>query len=101
MARTSNRVLNYVSAKGNAQKMSLEDLYYKTEDLLTAICDISRQYKSLGWSWYCNVRDGMYATAINSLNDGHRYDYKYVKGLIEELRDLLSDINRIEKGGDN
>ena len=101
MARLSDRVKNYQSAKGKMHQMSLTDIYYKTVELRTVLCDIAHQHKSWGTEWYNLVEMSLfdkaqYAVIIHGKGD-------MVANTIEkinELADLEAAMKHIERGDD-
>jgi hypothetical protein len=101
MARVSNRVKNYVSAKGKMHKMSLMDIYYKTVELRTVLCDIANQHKSWGTEWYNLVEMSIFDKAqFAVITHGKGEMVAHTVGLINELADLEATMKHIERGDD-
>ena len=99
MARTSNRIRNYKSAKGKMHQMSLTDIYYKTVELRTVLCDIRLQHKSWGQEWYELVELSMFdqaQTAVITHGKGSMVAYTIER--IAELSDLEARMHQIERG---
>ena len=100
MGRTSNRVAQYISAKGKMQEMSLMDTYYKTVELRTVLCDIANNHKKWGREWYNLVERSQFEIAQMSVVTNGKGDM--VAETIEkiaELADLEAHIKSLE-GGD-
>ena len=101
MARVSNRVKNYSSAKGKMHKMSLMDIYYKTVELRTVLCDIAQQHKSWGTEWYNLVEMSMFDKAqFAVITHGKGEMVADTVGFINELADLEATMAHIERGDD-
>jgi hypothetical protein len=99
MARVSNRVKNYVSAKGDVKQMSLMDTYYKTVELRTVLCDIALQHKSWGKEWYNLVEGSLFDKAQFAIITHGKGDM--VADAIEkivELADLEAHMKTLERG---
>lgn len=106
MGKTSERVRGYVSVKGKMHKMSLMDIYYKTVELRTVLCDIARNHKKWGMEWYRLVEKSLFNQAqYKLLADGKDYN-KYAITLDEvvekiiELADLEATMKAMERGDD-
>lgn len=101
MARVSNRVKNYSSAKGKMHKMSLMDIYYKTVELRTVLCDIAYQHKSWGTEWYNLVERSMFKQAQYAVvTHGKGEMVADTVGFINELADLEAHMKTLERGDD-
>ena len=99
MGKTSNRIKNYVSAKGKIQQMSLMDIYYKTVELRTVLCDIAHNHKRWGNEWYEFVEMSMFNRAkLSVVANGKGYAAAYTIEKIEELEDLESTMKLLEGG---
>ena len=99
MGKTSNRVKNYVSAKGKVQEMSLMDIYYKTVELRTVLCDIAHNHKRWGSEWYEFVEMSMFKRArLSVIANGKGYAAAYAVEKIDELADLEAAMKVIEEG---
>lgn len=101
MARVSNRVKNYVSAKGGIKQMSLMDTYYKTVELRTVLCDIAYQHKSWGVEWYNLIERSMFDKAQFAVITNGKGDM--VANTVEkiaELADLEAHMRTLERGDD-
>lgn len=99
MGKTSNRVKGYKSAKGNMHKMSLMDIYYKTVELRTVLCDIANNHKRWGREWYNLVEISMFDKAqyaVITHGKGDKVSYAVEK--IAELADLEAAMARMERG---
>lgn len=99
MARISNRVRTYKSAKGRVNEMSLMDTYYKTVELRTVLKDISLQHKRWGNEWYNLVemsmfKDAKYAVITHGTGDM----VATTVNRIEELADLEAHMKELERG---
>lgn len=101
MARVSNRVKNYVSAKGSIKQMSLMDIYYKTVELRTVLCDIAHQHKSWGMEWYGLVEVSMFDKAQYAvITHGKGEMVALAVEMIAELADLEATMALMERGDD-
>lgn len=99
MARVSNRVRNYQSAKGKMHKMSLMDIYYKTVELRTVLCDIAYQHKSWGTEWYNLVERSLFDKAqFAVITHGKGDMVAATVGFINELADLEAHMRTLERG---
>ena len=99
MARVSNRVKNYVSAKGKIKQMSLMDIYYKTVELRTVLCDIAYQHKSWGTEWYNLVERSMFDKAqFAVITHGKGEMVADAVEKINELADLEAAMTLMERG---
>lgn len=99
MARVSNRVRNYQSAKGKTHKMSLMDIYYKTVELRTVLCDIAYQHKSWGMEWYDLVERSLFDKAqFAVITHGKGDMVATTVGFINELADLEATMKTLERG---
>lgn len=99
MARVSNRVKNYVSAKGKMHKMSLMDIYYKTVELRTVLCDIAYQHKSWGMEWYNLVEMSIFDKAQYAVITHGKGDMVATTvEMIAELADLEATMTHMERG---
>ena len=100
MGKKSNRVKNYVSAKGKIKTMSLMDIYYKTVDLRTVLCDIARGHKTWGQEWYGFVERSCFDEAKFAVITRGKGDMvNEACALINELADLEAAMRKME-GGD-
>lgn len=98
MVRVSNRVKNYVSAKG-VRKMSLMDTYYKTVELRTVLCDIAYQHKSWGMEWYNLVEMSIFDKAqFAVITHGKGDMVATTVEMIVELADLEAHMKTLERG---
>lgn len=101
MARVSNRVKNYVSAKGKVKQMTLMDIYYKTVELRTVLCDIAHQHKSWGTEWYNLVERSIFDKAQYAvITHGKGEMVATAVELIGELADLETAMKTLERGDD-
>ena len=99
MARLSNRVKNYVSAKGKMHKMSLMDIYYKTVELRTVLRDIAYQHKSWGTEWYNLVELSIFDKAqFAVIAHGKGEMVAMTIEMIVELADLEATMKTLERG---
>lgn len=99
MARVSNRVKNYVSAKGGIKQMSLMDTYYKTVELRTVLCDIAHQHKSWGTEWYNLVELSIFDKAQYAIiTHGKGEMVAMAIEMINELADLEAHMTTLERG---
>jgi hypothetical protein len=98
MGKTSNRVKNYVRAKGVVKKMSLMDTYYKTVELRTVLCDIAYQHKSWGTEWYSLVERSIFDKAqFAVITHGKGDMVADTVELIAELSDLETHMKTLER----
>lgn len=72
MGRTSNRVAQYISAKGKMKEMSTQDIYYKTVELRTVLCDIANNHKKWGNEWYRLVEMSLFDSAKTAVLIGSK-----------------------------
>lgn len=101
MGKTSNRVKDYKSAKGKLHKMSLMDIYYKTVELRTVLCDIANNHKRWGREWYNLVEISMFDQAQFALITHGKGDIvAYTIEKIAELADLEATMKLMERGDD-
>lgn len=99
MGKTSSRIKNYVSAKGKAKQMSLMDIYYKTVELRTVLCDLANNHKKWGREWYQLVEMSMFdmaAFAVITNGKGNAVAYTIEK--INELAELENVMKLLEGG---
>ena len=99
MGKTSNRIKGYESAKGKMKEMSLMDIYYKTVELRTVLCDIANNHKKWGKEWYNLVELSMFDKAQFAVITHGKGDA--VADTIEkitELADLEATMAQMERG---
>ena len=101
MGKTSNRVKGYISAKGKMHEMSLEDVYYKSEELRTVLKDIALNHKRWGREWYDLVEWSLFESAkIAVITHGKGDAVASTVAKIDELADLEAAMkDREQKGG--
>ena len=95
MGRNSNRVAQYISAKGKMHEMSTQDIYYKTVDLRTVLCDIANNHKKWGREWYELVQMSMFEDAkmsviVNGKGDAVADAICYINELADLEKHLLN-----------
>lgn len=99
MAKVSQRVKGYASAKGVAHKMSTVDIYWKTEELRTVLLDIAHVYKVWGREWYDLVERSLFDKAqIAVITHGKGAMVAETVALIEELAALEAQLKARERG---
>ena len=99
MGKTSNRIKGYESAKGKMHKMSLTDIYYKTVELRTVLCDIANNHKKWGREWYDLVTLSVFDKAQYALIVHGKGDMvANAIALIDELADLETAMKTLERG---
>lgn len=99
MGKTSNRVKNYVSTKGKIKKMPLMDIYYKTVELRTALCDVARGHKTWGKEWYGFVEMSCFKDAkFAVITHGKGEMVNCACAMIDELADLEAAMRELEGG---
>ena len=98
MGTSSNRVRDYKSARGKMHKMSLEDIYYKTKELRTVLCDIARNHKKWGREWYDLVEMSLFEKAqIAVITHGKGEMVAETVDRIAELADLEAAMFAMER----
>lgn len=99
MGRTSSRVGNYVSARGQMKQMSISDIYYKTVELRTVLCDIARNHKRWGNEWYRLITLSKFESAKTAvLVNGSGDMVVDTICFIDELADLETRLVDMERG---
>ena len=100
MGKTSNRIKGYQSAKGKMQEMSLMDIYYKTVELRTVLCDIANNHKKWGKEWYHLVEISMFDKAqFAVITHGKGEMVAQAIEMIDELADLEATMTLMERRG--
>lgn len=102
MGRKSNRVKGYKSAKGKMHTMSLMEIYDKTVELRTVLCDIAHNHKKTwGREWYDLVEISFFEQAqFAVITHGKGDMVAQTIEMIAELADLEATMKAMEKGGD-
>ena len=99
MGKTSNRIKGYESAKGKMHKMTLMDIYYKTVELRTVLCDVANNHKKWGREWYDLVTMSMFDKAQYALiAHGKGAMVANAIEMIAELADLEATMKHMERG---
>ena len=99
MGNRTNRIKNYISAKGKMHKMSNSDIYYKCVELRTVLCDIAREHKKWGREWYNFVEISFFNQAQYALISHAKGDMVVeTVAKIKELEDLETELKHREEG---
>jgi hypothetical protein len=101
MARISEKVKNYASAKGACNTPM--NLFDAIQNVLDTLFDIRfAMKKKWGYEWYEYVHDGFYDSARETvLAQAPCFTKTVALKCIDDLEALRAEMNAMEEGGDN